>query len=99
MGKASRVRGTSGVIPWHQGTPVGSKGSARVLAQYLIHGLRCGMQDMGVQSIPMLHKNLEEGSLRMECQTAHAAQSRETRKQSLMRSEHPELLPAVAAGG
>lgn len=95
--KASRSRGSPAVSSWNQGSVVGGKGSAKALVPYLLHGVRCGMQDLGVQSIPDLHKQLEEGGLRMECQTALAAQSREACKQSLQRSAHAEVMPVLAA--
>merc|ERR1711920_245797 len=97
--KASRVRASPGVLPWHHGNAVGRKGPARALIQYISHGMRCGMQDLGIQSVTDLHRGVEDGTVRMECQTALAAQTRELCRQTSQRAAHPEVFPAIATVG
>eukprot|EP00514_Thraustochytrium_sp_LLF1b_P000605 CAMPEP_0184524226 /NCGR_PEP_ID=MMETSP0198_2-20121128/9380_1 /TAXON_ID=1112570 /ORGANISM="Thraustochytrium sp., Strain LLF1b" /LENGTH=507 /DNA_ID=CAMNT_0026915461 /DNA_START=214 /DNA_END=1737 /DNA_ORIENTATION=+ len=49
------------------------KGSVARYIPYVAQGVRHGLQDLGVQSVTELHKNLYDGSLRWELRT-HAAQ-------------------------
>lgn len=48
------------------------KGSAFHLVPYLVQGLRLSFQDMGVRTIPELHKRMYEGRVRYEKRTMSA---------------------------
>merc|ERR1712003_412104 len=54
----------SNLVPW--------QGSARALLRYFLHGLKCGMQDLGLETIEKLHDALDKGRLRLECRSAFA---------------------------
>ncbi|KAF4673062.1 Inosine-5'-monophosphate dehydrogenase 2 [Perkinsus chesapeaki] len=48
------------------------KGSVNSLVPYLIQGCRHGFQDLGVQSVTILHHQLDDGTLRMEVRSGSA---------------------------
>jgi len=85
LSNAMRARGV--------GEPVPSRGSVRTLAPYLVQGLRNGMLDLGIQTIPDLHKALDSHDLLMEVLTPHAVHVREACKQALRTAPHPEIMP------
>mmetsp|Transcript_129749 Transcript_129749/g.361455 ORF Transcript_129749/g.361455 Transcript_129749/m.361455 type:complete len:532 (-) Transcript_129749:47-1642(-) len=89
----SRSRHSAEVLPRGSCDAVHSRGPVRALAHYWMQGVRGGMVDLGVRTIPELHKALDDGDLRMECLPPHAAQLREVRKKALQSAPHPEVMP------
>ena len=57
-----------------QGVSVGvvDKGSVKSLLPYFLQGVKHGMQDLGISSVPELHDNLVNGELRMEIRSSAA---------------------------
>jgi IMP dehydrogenase len=70
MTKGSSVRyfGEQSKILVAQGVTgsVMDKGSLRQYLPYIIQGMKHGLQDLGIQSIPRLHETLRSGELRFE---------------------------------
>jgi IMP dehydrogenase len=70
MTKGSSVRyfGEQSKILVAQGVTgsVMDKGSLRQYLPYIIQGMKHGLQDLGIQSIPQLHETLHSGELRFE---------------------------------
>jgi IMP dehydrogenase len=75
MTKGSASRYFSDSIKVAQGVAgtVVDKGSMRRFVPYLVQGVRHGFQDIGVQTIPELHKSVRSGEVRFEVRT-NAAQ-------------------------
>ncbi|KAK2195145.1 bifunctional Aldolase-type TIM barrel/Inosine-5'-monophosphate dehydrogenase/IMP dehydrogenase-GMP reductase [Babesia duncani] len=51
---------------------VADKGSIRNLIPMIMQGVKHGMQNMGMYSIPQLHKGLVEGTVRMQIRSGAA---------------------------
>jgi len=79
--------------PHSVSTGVAWQGSARALVRYLIHGLKCGMQDLGIKSIEQLHAALDKGELRLECRSAFASRLWEAHAPVIRCAPQPELMP------
>jgi len=92
----SRSRLSKDVMLRGLGEPVTSHGSVRSLAPYLMQGVRHGMRDLGIRSIPELHTALDEGEVRLEVVTPYAAEAREARKLKMLTAPHPEVMPVLA---
>jgi len=69
------------------------QGSVKELVPYILQGLRCGFQDLGISNLPDLHKALDDGELLIETRSDFAAAYAEAGSQSIQRAEHPEVMP------
>mmetsp|Transcript_65630 Transcript_65630/g.152486 ORF Transcript_65630/g.152486 Transcript_65630/m.152486 type:complete len:526 (+) Transcript_65630:70-1647(+) len=93
----SRARHDTQVFPRSLVSAGHCKGSVRLLAPYLMQGVRNGMYDLGQRSIPELHEALHSGELRLECLLPHAKEASEARKEMLKKTPHPEVMPVFTA--
>uniref|UniRef100_A0A7S1SA44 CBS domain-containing protein n=1 Tax=Alexandrium catenella TaxID=2925 RepID=A0A7S1SA44_ALECA len=93
----SRSRHSTAVITRALGEPIPSRGSVRSLAHYLMQGVQHGMRDLGLQTIPDLHKALDNADLLLEVLTPHAVHAREAYKQALQTADHPEVTPLLVS--
>jgi len=82
----------SKVLPTHVGRAVASRGPVRALVPHLADGVRYGMEDLGIGSIPDLHRALITGEVLMEVRSEFSVQARQLRSHVLQRSEHPDVI-------
>lgn len=72
------------------------KGSVRDIVPYIASGLRNGLCDMGLSSMPDLHKALMDGRLRMECRSFFGQKQAENRALAAQRSRQQYIQPLPA---
>lgn len=94
--RAEASRAVGGPEALRGGCAAGSRGPANALMQHLTHGVKCGMQDLGIRSLPELHAALACGDLRMECRAPASAQLRAACARALQLAARPEVRPAFA---
>mmetsp|Transcript_76795 Transcript_76795/g.248863 ORF Transcript_76795/g.248863 Transcript_76795/m.248863 type:complete len:546 (+) Transcript_76795:32-1669(+) len=84
-------------IPRHISRAVPCQGSVTGLVPYMLQGIRAGMQDLGLKSLPELHKALDGGDLRLECRSPLSAQLMAAAAQIARQSPKPEVMPFFVA--
>lgn len=72
------------------------KGSVRTIAPYIASGLCNGLSDLGIASMPDLHKALMDGRLRMECRSFFGQKQAELRALDAQRSRQQYIQPLPA---
>lgn len=87
-GKAAWGRGQA-----HASVRVGCNSSARNMLPYFLRGLRAGMLDVNILSIPGLHTALLDGELRLETRCPFAVQQAALKAAELRQSPHPYIMP------
>jgi IMP dehydrogenase len=75
-GSDSRYLSETGHLKIAQGVSgtVRDKGSVRTMIPYLIHGVKQGFQDLGVDSVGKAHAALSAGTMTMEVRSGAAQQ-------------------------
>lgn len=85
------------VVPRHVSRMVPCQGAAGPLVQYMLQGIKNGMQDLGLQSVPALHRALDDGDLRLEVRSQFALRLAEQGAQAFRLSSKPEVMPFFLA--
>lgn len=69
------------------------QGPVESLTNYMCHGLKRGLQDLGFQSLVEAQEAVVKGELRMEARSHFAAHVRQAALPLLREAKHPEVMP------